>query len=304
MKTPLPQKAVLVMLQITLALLLASCKDGLPDWEITVNNAEFDINTDGELPPDVTDLVIDLAGIEFQPSDGESFVVPLDDAQINLIKINPEIIKTLFDFLLPAGHYDWIRLIPNAESGTIDSYVQQADGSQWSIFIDPSSLGSLIFSQPFTINDSGELQGFTLNFDLQDALQPPDGDSPDYLFTPETTLIINDEAGKLTGVVDSVLVTSDSCAIYLYEGGDATVGERGSSSPPSRRVEILYDEETDNYYYLLELMIAGDYTLAYTCQANIDTTSAIEDINISNGTHVSVSDNHTTILNFFLGTSS
>ena len=82
-------------------------------------------------------VVIQFHGLEIQAASGELLSFDFETPrQINLLALtdgNSEYLLNNED--LPAGHYEWIRLMVDAEAEELDSYIELEDGSKHSFAI-------------------------------------------------------------------------------------------------------------------------------------------------------------------------
>ena len=168
------------------------------------------------------------------------------------------------------------------------SYVLELDDT-----IKPVNLAEGSLSLPGVTLNSGDGR-ITVTFGLAQALQLRES-RDDYLLT-STGIRVQDNAlsASLTGRVDSALFDGEpTCAekadpesgnrIYLYSGrsldsnllGDVFTSNSGNEVPegtvaPFAVATLTEDSLTGNWQYAMGFLPAGDYTLAFSCNAEGD----------------------------------
>lgn len=180
----------------------------------------------------------------------------------------------LDDEELPAGDYSWMRLDVQAERGVMDSIIVLDDGSEESLWVPSGSQSGLKLNTPFRITADRE-HNLVIDFDLRKSVTDPQGSFPDYILRPSLRLIDLGASGSIAGTVDAALLTTDNCtadayAVYVYEGALAEVGDEGSAFPPLASAAVVLDGDLGLWRYEVGFLPAGDYTVAFTCEAAND----------------------------------
>jgi hypothetical protein len=191
---------------------------------------------------------------------------------------------------VPAGKYNWLRLKVNADADTLDSYVELEDTTQVSLFIPSGEQSGLKLVSGFTVAQGG-IADFTIDFDLRKSVHDPVGQE-DYVLRPALRLVDNLEVGSISGTVSESLVTDSSCtsgnAVYLYAGHGATVDDVGSADGPLGSGLVTYDANSGEYRYEIGFVAAGQYTVAFTCQAADDDPGLDDPIDFSGAADIDV----------------
>ncbi|MFT5658016.1 MAG: hypothetical protein ACI9KN_001295 [Gammaproteobacteria bacterium] len=266
---------------IALALLTGACGSGTsnpaPSGSGTISLKLTDSPIDN-----AKKVVVEFIGVEFRSSSADS-IVTFDFAarSIDLLDLQGFTTTTLLDNQsLPVGEYDEIRLKINAdEDGELDSFIELSDGSQHELKIPSGTSSGLKIKGNLTIveNSTGN---FTVDFDVRRSIVVA-GNSGKYLLKPVLRLTEDKESGNITGLVDASLLNADTCfdddpvtdnAVYVFEGS-VTPDDIDSSSDLDVEpvVTALLD---DSFHYTAAFLMAGEYTIAFTCNAgeeNIDT---------------------------------
>jgi hypothetical protein len=271
-------------------------------------------NSTGSLSLNVTDAPVDGAtevivkfdAIELNPVQGENVTITFEEPQsIDLLALQNGITAPLLqNEILEAGDYNWMRLAVDADQGEIDSFISFEDGSTYSLYIPSGSNTGLKVNRPFTIPAGGNAN-FTIDFDLRKSIHKPGNSSDDYKLRPTLRITDNTEVGEISGFISSSVVSDDSCseglAVYLYAGVEITPDDEGSVISPITSVIPDYDNVNDQYIYQASFLLAGDYTVAITCDADNDDPEIDEnemDWSAIVSADASVSIDQTTELNF------
>ena len=88
------------------------------------------------------------------------------------------------------------------------------------------------------------------------------------------------------GCLDNDLDTGN--AVYAYSGADITADDIGSAVEPLTTALVSLNDESGLYEYEIGYLSAGEYTIAFTCQANLETDAddAIVFVGATNNTVV------------------
>ena len=131
---------------------------------------------------------------------------------------------------------------------------------------------------------------YTVEFDLRKSVVDPVGQTTTYFLKPRgVRLVANSDVGTLSGTISSDLITHPDCsvkadsdvgnAVYIY--GDvnldaAVLGDDADNPSDTQEVSpyaiatVNYDEASDSYSYVAGYLPAGDYTVAFSCLADVD----------------------------------
>lgn len=229
---------------------------------------------------EVEEVVVTFTGVTLKPRDGGQIHHDLEEPKtVNLLDLQRANVERLMDEEeVPAGEYNWIRL----DVDESELHVKKKDGGEYDLRV-PS--GKLRLVSGFTVPAGGEVD-FTIDVDLRDALVNPQGQDG-YLLRPALRIVDNTEVGHVTGTVFSELIV-DACGedeerdsegwVYVFEGhGVEPFGYYdGTDERPVTAAKVGLAEEESDYTYKATFLREGDYTLAYTCDA--DDPEADEDL--------------------------
>ncbi|AQS38312.1 protein of unknown function (DUF4382) [Shewanella psychrophila] len=219
---------------------------------------------------------------------------------------------------VPLGEYQMcIYMQKNEEGASGSSYVETADGieglttnsngSCGGVGAEDEDTGRLFFNKSFTI--AAGTNTFVAEFNLAKGLQAPHGSHDYWTLKPTSVQLVNiSDVGAITGQISPETMASCesaavelglpdeySPAVYLYPTMTALANMadfRGDEVPylltevapiSSARVNEITDESEAviGHEYEFGFVVAGDYSLGYTCVAQNDdpeTANTPEDV--------------------------
>lgn len=176
---------------------------------------------------------------------------------------------------LSAGQYSWIRLDVDLDPSR--SYIEIA-GQRHELRCTSCDNNGLKLNRSFDVPTDGAI-AFTVDFDLRSSISDPQS-GPHFNLRPTLRVVETALAGNIAGNVDSTLITSlggGPCAVYVYEGSGVTpndifLPEMGDPpltwNNPVSTASVDFDGSS--YSYEVAYLPAGAYTVALTCDAQID----------------------------------
>lgn len=232
-------------------------------------------------------VVVEFTGVEIQTSAGRHTIDYADPKTINLLALQNGMREYLLEgYVLPVGNVSWIRLRVNAVAdGVMDSYIDivnsdtMPDG-RYELNVPSGSQSGLRLNNSFNVVD-GEYLDFTIDFDLRKSVHQPMGQTgpsgdPVYFLRPTLRLVDADVSGEISGVVDPLIfvINEQNCsaqesgyAVYLYEG-DVTPDDMDGADPDP--VSTAMVTAGNGYGYTLAFIEPGEYTIALTCNGDLD----------------------------------
>jgi Domain of unknown function (DUF4382) len=271
-------------------LLLVACGDGGGGGSSTgtLNLAITDASVDAAKV-----VIVEFTGVQLQHAGGEridyDFVDENDNPaprQIDLLALTGGATELLLDGVtLTAGNYSWIRLKVNAERGVIDSYIDLLDDTRHSLYVPSGAQSGLKLNRGFNVPDDG-MASFTIDFDLRKSVHNPSGLEDDYILRPTLRLVDGNTDGALSGTITGI-ENDPNCsdnadhvgAVYVFNNGDAVDDVDGVGDPvTSTRVP-----NDGNYAYTVAFLPEGDYSVAFTCDADIDDNAKDADTDPTDG---------------------
>ena len=242
---------------------------------------------------DTSDITVDVS----DPISGDP------GRSINLLDYTNGVSTILFDTALPAGHYNWMRLAIDLDK----SYIELADG-QHPLWCNSCTKNGLKLNREFTI-DADQTTAFTLDFDLRSSIT---FDNTRYHLRPTVRVVATHASGAIAGAVDSTLIANNDpdgngCAVYVFNGFGATLDDiympatgdvpAGHNNPVTT---AIVDDTTQTY--MTAFLPPGDYSVALTCDPELDVTDTDEvvgtDMTFVDSQDATVSSGMTTTVDF------
>lgn len=270
--------------------------------------------TDGPVDS-ASSVVVSFTGVELQPSGGGQ-PLTIDFSAPKTIDLlqeqNGNEAPLLSGQSVPAGNYDWIRLLVNAAAdGTVAGSYIEINGAQYPLMIPSGAETGLKLVQGFTMT-ANQVANFTIDFMLQQSITAPPGQTSggtqDYILRPALRLIDNVQAGTISGTVALSTLQSNSACLSGYSGSGPLPNAHiyifsGTVTPSSNLTPVVEPQITlsssGSYSYSQPFLLAGGYTLAVGCAsaATNGTTSTVTFLPAA-GLTATVTANQTAAVNF------
>lgn len=227
-------------------------------------------------------VVVQFDGIEIQPANGERLTFDFESPrQIDLLALQGnDSAPLLSGEVVPAGDYEWIRLMVTGNRTSLESFIEmEGDGGQHPLYVPSGSQTGLKLVSGFAVPVGGSAD-FTIDFDLRKSVVDPGQSGQPYMLKPALRLVDNSLIGSISGIVDTATASSSDCspAAYVYDGAGVSADDEGSETPPLTSAMISMDESTGDYGFTVGFLSEGDYTVAWTCLADLDEPETDEDI--------------------------
>jgi hypothetical protein len=230
---------------------------------------------------DVTEVTVQFTGVSLKPASGDEIeILFADPKNFDLLTLTDGVTAELLpDTTVPAGNYNWIRLVVNAEFDNVyDSYAIVPTG-QVELEVPSGSQNGLKLVSGFTVT-ANQSTNMVIDWDLRMALSDPIG-RPGMHLRP--ALRVTDMAmyGTLNGSIDWTLLDNpENCsndlaaetgsAVYIYNGVIDTPGDIADAANEPMMTAVVTQNDAGDYTYEVHFLSAGEYTAAFTCQANDD----------------------------------
>jgi hypothetical protein len=230
---------------------------------------------------DASSVVVQFSGVAFK-REGETAetVQNLSPSprQLNLLEYQDGRAALLLDGVtLPAGKYEWVRLIVDTQQNVRDSYITRTTGEECELRVPSGAESGLKLNRGFTLPADGSV-ALTIDFDLRKSIHAPPGqqgstaDCTDgYLMRPTLRIVDDANVGALAGTVDSALVTDDCLPkVYVFSGSGVTpddIEETGTASDvdPLLVANVGVQNGATTYAYKAAFLPPASYTVAFTC---------------------------------------
>lgn len=258
---------------------LAACGGGggdSPDANGRVNLSITDAPID-----DATSVVVQFSAVAFKRAGSDVEVVKelvSSPRQLDLLQYQQGRAALLLDGVtLPAGSYEWVRLIVDNQPNVRDSYITLTTGQECELRVPSGAESGLKLNRGFTLPADGSV-ALTIDFDLRKSIHAPpgqQGSTPDctqaYLMRPTLRIVDDANVGAITGQVDSTLATAECLPkVYVFSGSDVVVDDiEESDAAPDVDPVVVAGVDVENgstaYRYHAAFIPPGAYTVAFTC---------------------------------------
>jgi hypothetical protein len=220
---------------------------------------------------DASSVVVQFRGVAFKRAGSAPEIIqnlPSAPRQLDLLQYQEGRAALLLDGTsLPAGDYEWIRLIVDNETGVRDSYVVLRGGEECELRVPSGSESGLKLNRGFTLPADGSV-ALTIDFDLRKSIHAPPGQrgsagacTQGYLMRPTLRIVDDANVGAIAGHVDAELVT-EGCLpkVYVFSGADVTPND-----DPLVVASVPIVNGSTSYAYRASFLPPGAYTAAFTC---------------------------------------
>lgn len=270
----------LATITVTIAglLALAGCSGGSGDDPEGSGEVKLSV-TDAPVD-DVSSVVIQFSGVAFKRAGAAAEVVQNlapSPRQIDLLQYQEGRAALLLDQVsLPAGSYEWVRLIVDNEPNVRDSYLMLGSGEECELRVPSGAESGLKLNRGFALAAAGSV-ALTIDFDLRKSLHAPPGQQGStptctqaYLLRPTLRIVDDANVGAIAGAVDSALVAADCMPkVYVFSGSDIVADdiEDAAAAPDVDPVVVasVTVGSSSAYAYRAAFIPPGPYSVAFTC---------------------------------------
>jgi hypothetical protein len=192
---------------------------------------------------------------------------------------------------IPVGEYQMCLYMQNSETANEDSSFVEVDGASYGLVTnsngscggvgaEDADTGRLFFNKVFTI--AAGVNNFVAEFNLARGLMGPHGNKDYWTLKPTSVQLVNTaEVGAIHGIVSEELIAdcvgTDSHAVYLYPAATALADMIDFRPDPTdvpiaaARVNLQDPEDEGSpHEYEFGFVVAGTYSLGYSCTADLD----------------------------------
>jgi len=279
---------------------VSSIGDGLsgdrPGLTLRLTDAPFD---------EAVGVMLTFVEVRMRKKGGGGWVsVDLSDnpPQIDLAALQgTKTTPLLFDKDVPYDDYDELRLIVDTTT-PMANMIMLSGGGTPELKIPSGSSSGLKIKGDFTVSDTLPTL-LVVDVDLRQSIKK---NGPNYIMNPVVRLVKGDNFGHSRGIVDPALLTAPSCSdalvdtfnsVYVYNGHNVTPDDINQKSnknvDPLTTTRIGYDAVTSSYLYEAAFLPAGDYTLAFTCNSDLDDLDRNDNLKFFNIQNVTIKLNNT-----------
>lgn len=243
-------------------------------------------------------VTIEFTGVEFERADGKVERFEFDPPKsIDVLALEGGVREKLVDEALAAEDYRSIRLLISADGGGDDSFIVLDDGTTHALELSSADAGRLEVARSFSLSSQDDLR-FTIDFDLRRSILAPDASGEPYRLVPELRLVDDDDVGALAGTVAAGRVPAGCApAVYVYTGSDVTPADLGGSPEPLNTGRVVAGTG-GAFTYKVGALPDGNYTAAFTCDADADEPDADDDVTFEVSENVTIEAGETTTQDF------
>lgn len=270
-------RMVIPAVTIAMAVALGACSGGGGEGSETgrLSLAVTDAPVD-----DASSVVVQFSGVAFKRAGAATEVVKdliPTPRQLDLLQYQEGRAALLLDGVsLPAGDYEWVRLIVDNQSGVRDSYVVLTSGEECELRVPSGAQSGLKLNRGFTLPADGSV-ALTIDFDLRKSLHAPPGQvgaaaacTQGYLLRPTLRIVDDADVGAIAGHVDSALVTEQCLPkVYVFSGAGVVPDDieeaDGADADPLVVASVAVENGSTAYAYHAAFLPPGTYTVAFTC---------------------------------------
>jgi hypothetical protein len=244
-------------------------------------NGRLDLSVTDAPIDDAASVVIQFKGVAFKRA-GEAAEEVHDlspsPRQLDLLEYQEGRAALLLDGVtLPAGNYEWLRLIVDNETNVRDSYIVLTNGQECELRVPSGAESGLKLNRGFTVPADGSI-ALTIDFDLRKSIHAPpgqQGSTPDcsqaYLMRPTLRVVDDANVGAISGTIDSALVPEDCLPkVYVFSGDGVTPDDLEETAvtgdiDPLLVAGVAIENGSTSYGYHAAFLPPGPYTVAFTC---------------------------------------
>lgn len=235
--------------------------------------SRFNVDVAVSSPEALERLEVRVLGVDLLEDDGGVVSVDADDpGLVDLLENGPDVLHRLIgDADVPERHYRGLRLRLDERDGEA-----QFDSG-------PAVPVGLSTTQPFMPIDlrvrRDETSDAVLVLDLRFSVADRRSSSGGVVLQQAGTAADAERTGAIAGNVDETVVGRGECAgvnsgyaLYLFRGERSTVNDflEESADSPVRSATLNRPGSSGDFSYRFIEVPEGRYTLAFTCQADLD----------------------------------
>lgn len=270
----LPSRCLLILSSVVA---LSACEDG---------RVSVELSADRPAVAATQQVVVQIAGVTLRRTDGSLDRYTFDDPlRVDLMRFDRNAFSLLDAEGLDEGEFNGIRVdFSDSDRSDTDNLVVDANGAQrpLDIVADDTDFAALALK----VNDNGRTYVVQTRLDLRLSLAA-NGDRRE--LRPVLRAARDSRAGQVSGSVRSSLISASSCrqnrnegvgvAIYAFRGRDVTPNDADGTEPaPLASAPVSRSGSSGDWSYTLPLLPSGDYTLALTCNGDIEDAARDDDL--------------------------
>ena len=197
---------------------------------------------------------------------------------VDLLQLTGDRTIELLTETFTAGSINWIRLYVDFDPER--TYIE-IDGTRYPLRCVSCEKNGLKVNTHFEVLED-MTNAYTLDFDLQKSITDPQS-GIDYILRPTIRVTKTEVTGSIQGSVSSTVVSELGgelgCAVYVYDEHDSMTDDiyipdgmpvPATHNNPVMAAAVERNPMTESYEYHAAFLPAGPYTIALTCDAELD----------------------------------
>lgn len=285
---------LVVLLALASLLLLSSCNSSSDNGLLSLSLTDAPVDN-------ASSVTVDITAITAYPQNGSAITYTFSQPQqIDLLQLQQGVTTPLInDWSLPPGQYIGLSLWVSAGAAVpTNSYIVLDNGNQYPLVPFPlppvgaCQIGIPCGEVPLSINtpfviSSNENDAYVVDFDARKSVFPPSTPGgTQYQLQPEGRMAAILDSGNILGIVPNSLITPGCTpAVYIYSGANATPADLNNNAPPATQplteAAVTLNNNTGDYVFTGAYLPAGNYTLAFTCEAALDNANSADTISFT-----------------------
>ena len=254
---------------------------------------------------DAASVDITFVEVKLRKTSGDWVSIPVKPVQtIDLASLQgTKTASLLRDVKVDADDYDELRLI--VDTASMANSIELTSGGVNNLTIPSGGSSGLKIKGDFSIWDTRPTS-MVVDVDLRQSIIKA---GPNFIMRPVLRLVKGDNFGHVRGLVNSALLTAGTCSdaqadsfnsVYVYNGHNVVPDDINQTSTtnidPVTTSKIMWDASISEYVYEAAFLPAGDYTIAFTCNSDLDDLNADDNLQFFGIRNVTVQVNNTTFL--------
>ena len=264
------------------------------------DNSGFTLRLTDAAFDDAAGVILTFVEVHLRQADGSWIVIPFDrlsESTIDVAQLQGSRSEELVGgFDLPAGDYTEMRLfVDESQSKFVDS-----TGAEFELRV-PS--GRLVVKGDFTVSETMPTL-MIVDVDLRRSIMRT---GPFYnMQNPVLRLVDGKNFGHARGMLDALLLTAPTCSdaladtfnsVYVFEGHGVTPDDiDNQDAEPVTTSKITYDPASSGFKYEAGFLPAGEYTISFTCNSDVDELNTSEDLQFFGTQDITIKVNDTVFL--------
>jgi uncharacterized protein DUF4382 len=280
----MPNRILKIAVAALAVLLLANCGSGEVHG---VSLALTDSPIDNASAVNISFSRVELSG----PSVTPTVLNVRPAASVDLYQLQGGLSQTVASKIqAKPGHYTTLTLTIVADPNSGQSSIVLPDGFHI-LYIPPGVSSKVEIPIDFDYASGGDVD-LTADFDLRKSILPDPNDSTKYQLIPAVRAVINQQTGSISGEVNTSLITCLQPAVYAYRGEvtptDMDIAAAPGSVQPYATALVGLNVTSGRYDFTVGFLPAGDYTVAFTCDAAFDVANQANTLRFSKAVHATV----------------